>query len=71
METTAKQTTAEEALANLFCELQDFIQQIDARLYGLEVQLKRIEVNSDNAARELAEISREQWINRSAAEVSR
>jgi flagellar biosynthesis chaperone FliJ len=67
MDAPTKQTPAEEALANLFCELQDFIQRLDLRIDGLEMQLKRIEANSDSAARELAEISREHWIQRTTA----
>ena len=62
---------APDPVLQLFEQLCESLDLLHVRIYDLEQQLRRIESNSDNAARELAEISRELWVNRSAATASR
>lgn len=64
--TATTEQQAPDPAVQFFGELQDFLQRLDLRLDLLETQLQRIERNSDNAARELAEVSRERWISRTA-----
>ena len=60
-----------DPVLQLFEQVCESLDLLHVRIYDLEQQLRRIESNSDNAARELAEISRELWVNRSAATASR
>ena len=70
MRSTPEQQAPDPVL-QLFEQLCESLDLLHVRIYDLEQQLRRIESNSDNAARELAEISRELWVNRSAATASR
>lgn len=70
MRPTPEQQAPDPGL-QLFEQLCESLDLLHVRIYDLEQQLRRIESNSDNAARELAEISRELWVNRSAATASR
>lgn len=65
--TASTEQQGPDPAVQFFADLQSFLQQLDLRLDLLETQLQRIERNSDSAARELAEVSREQWITRNAA----
>ena len=70
MQSTPEQKATDPAL-KLLGQLYESVDVLLMRIDAMEMQLQRIEKHSDTAARELAEISRDQWIQRSIAATGR